>query len=93
MSKYKAYRTSRFKKDYKKAVKRGEDIDKLDQVILLLANGEHLPDSLKDHELTGRLSGLRECHIEPDWLLVYEVKEDKLVLVLTRTGSHSDLFG
>lgn len=93
MSKYKAYRTSHFKKDYKKAIKRGKDIDKLDQVILMLANGERLPENLKDHELAGRFSGFRECHIEPDWLLVYEVKEDKLVLVLTRTGSHSDLFG
>lgn len=93
MSKFKAYRTSNFKKDYKKAIKRGKDIDKLDKIILMLTNGERLPENLKDHELTGRFSGFRECHIEPDWLLVYKIEEDKLVLVLTRTGSHSDLFG
>lgn len=92
MSKYKAYRTTQFKKDYKKAQKRGKDIAKLDKAILMLANGKKLPPAMKDHELTGSLKGLRECHIEPDWLLVYEIKNDKLLLVLTRTGSHTDIF-
>ncbi len=62
------------------------------KVIKLLANGETLPPKHKDHQLTGDYIGCRECHITPDWLLVYQIREDKLLLILTRTGTHSDLF-
>ena len=61
-------------------------------VIKMLAAGEALPRKFKDHDLTGDYIGLRECHITPDWLLVYRIDRDKLILVLTRTGTHSDLF-
>ncbi len=91
--KYKIQRTTQFKKDYKLAVKRGCDIEKLKEVVTLLANGEVLPKEYLDHELKGkRYAGYRECHIEPDWLLVYKHTESVLVLSLYRTGTHSDLF-
>ncbi|MCL2756828.1 MAG: type II toxin-antitoxin system YafQ family toxin [Coriobacteriia bacterium] len=85
------YHTS-FKKDYKLVQKRGYDIRKLNEVIYLLANEQPLPEKYKDHQLTGSYSGCRECHITSDWLLVYEIDKGELLLVLTRTGSHSDLF-
>lgn len=85
--------TSQFKKDYKLAMKRHLKIELLDEVIRLLARGEKLPDKYKDHSLTGNWVGHRECHVQPDWLLVYRVEDDVLVLTLSRTGSHSDLFG
>ena len=85
--------TSRFKKDYKLAMKRNLRIELLDDVIRTLAKGEPLPEKNRDHALTGDWSGHRECHIAPDWLLLYRVEEGLLVLTLTRTGSHSDLFG
>lgn len=84
--------SNHFKKDYKVAIKRGLDITKLDRVIRILANNEHLPTIYKDHELSGSFKGFRECHIEPDWLLVYHLTIDGLYLVLFRTGTHSDLF-
>lgn len=83
---------STFKKDYKKIVKRGYDIRLLETVIGLLAEQKPLPEKYRDHNLIGNYSGCRECHITPDWLLIYEINEDELVLYLTRTGSHSDLF-
>lgn len=92
MIKYEIQRTSQFKKDYKLAVKRGCDIDKLQKVVMILASGETLPDEYRDHPLRGNYSGYRECHIEPDWLLVYKITENVLVLTLYRTGTHSDLF-
>ena len=85
--------TSQFKKDYKLAMKRGQSIDLLDNVIRLLAKGEPLPETNRDHALSGNWIGHRECHILPDWLLVYRVENDILVLTLARTGTHSDLFG
>ncbi len=85
--------TTRFKKDYKLAIKRHLNIDLLDDIIRALSRGEDLPEKNKDHELTGDWVGHRECHILPDWLLIYRVDDDVLVLTLTRTGSHSDLFG
>lgn len=85
--------TAKFKKDYKLATKRHLDIDLLDDVIRKLAHGEELPAKNNDHELTGNWVGHRECHIQPDWLLVYRIEDDVLVLTLTRTGSHSDIFG
>ncbi len=90
--KYSIQITTQFKKDYKQAVKRGCDIPKLKKVISMLADGEQLPQKYSDHALKGIFSGYRECHIEPDWLLIYKILEDVLVLSLYRTGSHSDLF-
>jgi len=84
--------TGRFKKDLKTVIKRGYDVRLLDEVIGLLVDGEALPEKNKDHALTGNWNGHRECHITPDWLLIYRVENDILVLTVTRTGTHSDLF-
>jgi len=84
--------TSRFKKDYKAAMKRGLDIDLLDNAIRIIASGQMLPGKYCDHQLTGNWKGYRECHIEPDWLLIYKIEKGILVLTLARTGTHSDLF-
>lgn len=84
--------TSRFKKDYKLAMKRGLNIELLDNTIRMIASGEQLPEEFNDHSLIGDWKGFRECHIEPDWLLVYRIEKDILVLTLSRTGTHSDLF-
>lgn len=84
--------TSQFKKDYKRAIKRGLKIDLLDDIIRLLAKGKPLSNVSRDHALTGNWIGHRECHIQNDWLLVYRIDQEVLVLTLTRTGSHSDLF-
>ena len=81
-----------FKKDYKRIVKRGYDMRLLEKVIELLANQKPLPEKNRDHQLSGDYAGCRECHITPDWLLIYEVADEELILSLTRTGSHSDLF-
>lgn len=81
-----------FKKDFKRIKKRGYDISRLERVIEMLANEMILPEQYKDHNLTGDYKGFRECHIAPDWLLVYQVNNNELVLILSRTGSHSDLF-
>lgn len=81
-----------FKKDYKRVVKRGYHIPLLETVIGMLAAGETLPPKYKDHPLTGDHTGCRECHITPDWLLIYEINGGELILYLTRTGTHSDLF-
>lgn len=83
---------TKFKKDYKRIRKRGYDIAKLEKVILLLANNQELPPEYKDHALTGNFASFRECHITPDWLLIYTIQEQELILVLSRTGTHSDLF-
>lgn len=85
------YQTA-FKKDYKRIKKRGYDTRLLEKVIGLLADGQSLPKEYKDHALGGDYSGCRECHITPDWLLVYEAVEQDLLLYLMRTGTHSDLF-
>ena len=90
-TKYEIKRSSRFKRDYKRIKKRGYDLNLLESVIKLLAKGEVLPAEYKDHALIGDLKGFRECHILPDWLLVYRVNESILILTLTRTGTHSDL--
>lgn len=92
MIKYEIQRTSQFKKDYKLAVKRGCDINKLQKVVMILASGETLSEEYRDHPFRGNYSGYRECHIEPDWLLVYKITENVLVLTLYRTGTHNDLF-
>lgn len=85
--------TTKFKKDYKLAIKRHLDIELLDDIIRVLSRGETLPEKNKDHELSGNWTGHRECHIQPDWLLVYRIDNDILVLTLVRTGTHRDIFG
>ena len=84
--------TARFKKDYKLAMKRNLNINLLDDIIRVLSRGETLPEKNKDHELIGNWAGHRECHITGDWLLIYRIDDDVLVLTLARTGTHSDLF-
>lgn len=81
-----------FKKDFKRIKKRGYDISRLEKIVELLANEVPLPEQFKDHNLSGNYNSFRECHIAPDWLLIYQVNNNELVLVLSRTGTHSDLF-
>lgn len=81
-----------FKKDFKRIKKRGYDISRLEKIVELLANEVPLPEQFKDHNLSGNYNDFRECHIAPDWLLIYQVNNNELVLVLSRTGLHSDLF-
>ena len=85
--------SNQFKKDYKKAVKRHNDVEELFKVIELLKKQQPLPLEKRDHALTGDYSGYRECHVHPDFLLVYKVVDSQLQLYLYRTGTHSDLFG
>ena len=82
--------TSRFKKDLKSIKKRNLNLDLLIDVIDMLAEGKELPEKYRDHELVGNWNGHRECHIQPDWLLIYKIEAD--IIMLYRTGSHSDLF-
>lgn len=84
--------SNQFKKDYKAIRKRGYDIELLKNVINILVKEEKLPLKYKEHFLMGNFSGFRECHIQPDWILIYKIENDKLILTLTRTGTHSDLF-
>ncbi len=91
--KYTVKYTTLFKKDYKLAKKRNLKIELLQEVVACLAQGNALPDKNKDHDLSGNWAGHRECHILPDWLLIYRVENEVLVLTLSRTGTHSDLFG
>lgn len=92
MSKYRLVLSGGFKRDLKLAVKRKRDITKMDAVVEMLLSGESLPEKYKDHNLGGNWARHRECHIEPDWLLIYYVENEVLTLTLTRTGVHSDLF-
>ena len=84
--------TTQFRKDYKLAKKRGYNLDLLDQVLNLLLNEEPLETKHHDHALTGSYTGFRECHMQPDWLLIYMVNDTELILTAARTGTHSDLF-
>lgn len=84
--------SNRFKKDFKTIKKRGYNIKLLEEVLNFLVNEEELPEKYRDYQLIGNYKGYRECHITPDWLLIYKVEEDILTLTLTRTGTHSDLF-
>lgn len=84
--------SNQFKKDLKLAKKRGLKIDKLRDVINTLAEQKKLEDKYRDHSLTGEYREFRECHIEPDWLLIYRINDNELELFLFRTGTHSDLF-
>ena len=84
--------TTRFQKDLKRIKKRGFDMALRTEILKKLAAGEDLPARNRDHMLSGDYAGCHECHITPDWLLIYEINGDELILYLTRTGSHSDLF-
>ena len=90
--KYTAKPTAQFKKDVKRMQKQNKDMQLLWDVVEKLANGISLPDEYRDHMLSGNFKGIRECHIQPDWLLIYETTDKELVLYLLRTGTHSDLF-
>lgn len=84
--------SAKFKKDFKLIIKRGYNQALLQEVIMLLRSQQSLPEKYRDHSLKGEYSGHRECHITPDWLLIYKIEDDILTLSLTRTGTHSDLF-
>lgn len=84
-------RTSQFKRDVRRMKKQAKDMSKLKEVIQKIVGGEELEARYRDHVLVGQYKGTRECHVEPDWLLIYELAPDEVVLI--RTGSHSDLFG
>lgn len=90
--KYTIRSTSKFQKDLKRIKRRGYDLSLLSNILKLLENGESLPEKNKDHKLSGNYEDCRECHITPDWLLIYEIVDNELILILTRTGTHSDLF-
>ena len=92
MSKYKVAASSRFKRDVKRLTRRGYDIEILKGIVLQLADGKTLPPKNEDHPLKGKWAKYRECHVKPDWLLVYKVDNGTLTLVLSRTGTHSDVF-
>ncbi|MDY3918048.1 MAG: type II toxin-antitoxin system YafQ family toxin [Candidatus Limivivens sp.] len=92
-TKYTVKPTTQFRKDYKLAMKRGLKIGLLEDVVSALAMGEPLPEKNKDHALSGNWAGHRKCHILSDWLLIYRIEDDVLILTLVRTGTHSDLFG
>ena len=89
---YRIVATGKFKKDLKTIIKRGYNMKLMDEVVTKLSNGEKLPEKNKDHALVGNYVGKRECHITPDWLLIYEIDNGELILYLTRTGTHADLF-
>lgn len=89
---YKIVASNKFKKDLKQIIKRGYNISLLEEVINILCQGNPLPEKYKDHTLNGTFNNCRECHITPDWLLIYEISNKELLLYLTRTGTHSDLF-
>ncbi len=90
--KYEIVPSNQFRKDLKLAAKRGYNMDKIKAVISALASGETLDAKYRDRLPTGNYGGFRECHIEPDWLLVYQINGTRLILFLSRTGTHSDLF-
>ena len=90
---YRIASSKTFTADLKRAQKRGYNIDLLETVVAILASGQSLPPQYKDHSLLGgKYKNCRECHILPDWLLIYQIQNDELILYLTRTGTHSDLF-
>ena len=90
--KYEVKFTNQFKRDLKLAKKQNKGLDELFEVVSILADGGTLEARYRDHDLSGNYKGTRECHIEPDWLLVYEIRDKVLVLMLYRLGTHSELF-
>jgi len=89
---YRVVTTNRFEKDFKKTIKRGKEIEKLKRIMKILTEGKPLASSYRDHPLKGQYKGHRECHIEPDWLLIYRIDKEKGLIIFERTGSHSELF-
>ena len=89
--KYYIKMSSMFKKDLRAAKKSGHDLNELDKIVKMLAEGKKLPPKNRDHDLHGKFEGARECHIEPDWLLIYQYNNNELILYLISTGSHSNL--
>ena len=85
--------SNRFKRDLKLVARRGYDVELLEKTVNALAQQRNLPESNRDHAMVGNWVGYRECHIQPDWLLIYKIHGDELTLLLMRTGTHSDLFG
>lgn len=88
----KPFPSNRFRRDVKIAARRGLDVEILKKVVGLLENEIPLPEKFRDHALTGDWAGFRECHLRPDWLLIYRVEQERAILHLARTGTHSDLF-
>ena len=91
--KYQLKTTAKFRKDLKLMKKRGMNVKLLTDVVDMLLDGQQLPEKYRDHGLSGKYKGFRECHIQPDWLLIYLVNETELILTTARTGSHADLLG
>ena len=89
---YRVKFTATYKRSYKLMKKRGLDLTALDEVVDLLRQGRQLDEKYRDHGLSGNFAGFRECHIKPDWLLVYLIENDILTLTLVDTGTHSDVF-
>ena len=89
---YRILASTKFKKDLKVILKRGYNPSLLDEIVKTLAAGQQLDERYLDHSLKGKYTGCRECHVTPDWLLIYKIQDNNLVLYLTRTGTHSDLF-
>jgi mRNA interferase YafQ len=92
MLKYKLQPTVKYKKDVKLLKKRGYNLSLLKEIVAKLANGETLPEYCCDHPLKGNRSGYRDCHIQPDWVLIYKINKHVLTLVLAETGTHADIF-
>lgn len=92
MTRYEVKPSNKFKRDLKRLQKRGYDLRLLNEVLKRLADAEPLAERHRDHALSGNFAGCRECHITPDWLLIYRVEEEQLLLLLLHTGTHSDLF-
>jgi len=92
MAIYKPQPTAKYKKDIKSLKKRGYNLSLLKEVVEMLLNGETLPAHYYDHPLKGNLKGYRDCHIQGDWILIYKINKDILTLVLSETGTHSDIF-
>ena len=90
---YQALTSNRFNRDLRRSLMRGRDLSKIKQIMLSLQKGEKLPIRNRDHALTGNYSSRRECHIEPDWILIYKLDKNENTIIFERTGTHSDLFG
>lgn len=92
MTMYDVWMSPRYRRELRRMVRRGYDPEKMEAVVDMLASGAPLPERYQDHPLRGKWQGFRECHVSPDWLLVYRIEFEKLILALTRTGTHDDLF-
>ena len=93
MTRYHFVTTTQYRRQYKKLTKQGLAMSKLDKVIDMLLEGKFLAEKYRDHPLMGKFNNYRECHVDPDWLLIYRRQDDMLILTAVQTGSHSELFG